>query len=339
MTGRGAISGKTSYVSNPAFPHNFVTLWFDRNNDGEFQVGEDGPLLFSFGGQLNPVDSNLRRPYSDEFIVGFSRETSSTTQVSANFIYRKDKNLFHVVDIGVPFSTYSPVEAMDPGPDGVPGTGDDATITVFAQDPETIGHTELLLTNPPGNERTYKGIELTASNRLTNNWQAVASLIVSEMEVIKPTIPAPTPYLFNNPNALINAEGLDPVNQTVQFKLQGTYLFDFGLAVSGFYHFMTGNPYTRELVVTGLPQGPFNVFAERRGSSRMDNSSIMDLRFEQTFDLGGGSGTRVGLMLDVFNLFNASPVIAYGRTTGVDYGDPRGVQNPRLARLGVRFTW
>jgi len=324
------------FVSNPAFPHNFVTLWFDRNGDSAFQVGEDGPLLFSFGGQINPVDPDLKPSYSNEFVLGMSHEATSDIQVSANFIYRKDKALLNTVDIGVPFSSYTPTGVIDPGPDGVPGTGDDATITVFAQDPATIGQSELLLTNPDASERTYKGVELTASKRFSNNWQAVASLVLSDTEVIKPTTVSSEQGVFDSPNNLINAKGRDPNSSPYQLKLQGMYRFRFGLMLSGYYSLAAGRPYTRELVVTGLPQGPFNVFAEQRGDSSTDTLSQLDLRLEQDFNLGSG---RIGVMLDVFNLFNAAAVNDYGFITGVDYGSPRAIQRPRAARIGLRYDW
>jgi len=324
------------FVLNPAFPFTWVTLWFDRNNDSAYQVGEDGPLLFSFGGQLNEADPDLRQPYTDELVFGFSHEPVRDLQLSANAIYRKDKDLFATVDTGVPFDTYTPVTVADPGPDGIPGTGDDGSLTVFSQDPETIGESRLQLTNPAGNERTYKGLELTASKRFTENWQAVASVVLSEMKVVRPTVALSSTGLYDTPNGLINAEGLDPANQTWQVKLQGTYRFDFGLGVSGLYRFRTGNPYTRELVVQGLPQGPFNVRAEPLGASRTDATSNLDLRLEQELSLGAG---RVGLMLDVFNLLNASAAVDQGNITGVDYGRPRSIQLPRLARFGVRYIW
>ncbi len=325
------------FVSNPAFPLNYVTLWFDRNQDKLFQIGEDGRLLFSFGGQLNPVDKDLRRPYTDEFMVGLSHEVTRTIQLSANLIYRKDIDLAATIDAGVPFDRYTPVDIVDPGPDGATGTGDDGMLTVFSQDPDTIGLSRNLLTNPTGNERTYKGLELTASKRFSNNWQGVASLVVSEMEVVQPTVAASTTDLFDNPNGLINAKGLDLVSPPLQLKVQGTYVFPFGLSTSGFYSYAKGTPYTRELVVTDLPQGPFNVFAEPRGSSRTDNASLLDVRLEQTFDVG--RTTRFGLILDVFNVFNASTIIDYGKITGVDYGDPQAIRNPRQARLGLRLMW
>jgi len=157
------------------------------------------------------------------------------------------------------------------------------------------------------------------------------------MEVIQPTVASQASGIFDNPNGLINAKGLDLTNQTAQFKLQGTYIFPFGLAASGFYSFISGTPYTRELVVEGLPQGTFRVFAEPRGSSKTDNANLMDLRLEQMFRMGASA--RFGVILDVFNLFNASTVVDYGKITGVDYGTPVAIRNPRLARLGVRLSW
>jgi len=328
----------TMFVLTPAFPVTWVTLWIDRNNDFAYQIGEEGPLFFSFGGQLNDVDPDLERAYTNEFLIGTSHELSSTTQVSANFIYRRDHLLPATVDTGVPFSTYTPVEVLDPGPDDIEGTGDDAILTAFAQDPDTIGDSRLLLTNPIGNERTYTGIELTASRRFSNNWQGVASLVWSEMEVVRPTTALSVPGLYDSPNGLLNAEGLDPANQTVQVKLQGTYLFDFGLNVSGLYRFRTGNPYTRELVIDDdtFPQGVFNVRAEPRGSSLTDSVHLFDLRFDQEFGVSAG---RIGIVVDVFNIFNTNATVDEGSLTGINYGQTLSVMQPRVARLGLRFSW
>ncbi len=324
------------FVLTQAFPNTWVTRWDDANNDGAFQVGEEGNLLFSFGGQLNDVDPNIKRPYSDEFVIGISHSPSDDAQVSANFIYRRDRNVTATIDTGVPFSTYTPVDVVDPGPDGVGGTGDDGVLTVFAQDPDTIGDSRLLLTNPEGNNRTYKGIELVASKRFSDRWQGVASLIVAEMKVIQPTVALSTAGLYDNPNGLINAEGLDPAHQSVQVKLQGTYEFDFGLGVSGLYRFRSGNRFTRELAVVGLPQGPFNVRAESRGASTTDSLNVLDLRLEQAFEMNSG---RIGLILDAFNLLNVSPSVDEGIITGVNYGQALSILSPRVARVGVRYTW
>jgi outer membrane receptor protein involved in Fe transport len=325
------------FTSNPAFPFTFLTLWNDLNGDREFQVGEDGRLLSSFGGQISRVDPDLKRPYSNELIVGAGHEPFGGMQLGASFIYRKDLRLTNTIDTGVPFSSYTPVNVLDPGEDGVRGSGDDGTLTVFAQDPATIGRSRIVLSNPPSSQRTYTGLELTAVKKLSNHWQAVASLVVSEMDVIKPAVAQATQGLYENPNTLINAKGKDPLNQTVQFKAQGTYFAPYDVVVSGFYRYLSGLPYTRTLLVEGLPQGPVTVFAEPRGSRTVDATSVVDLRLEKTFQLGNSN--RLGVMLDVFNLTNASTVIAEGVQTGIDLGKPTAIRNPRIARLGVRFRW
>jgi len=323
------------FVSNPAFPFNFVTRWNDLNGDRRFQVGEDGVLFAQFGGNLNPIDPDIRRPHTNEFIVGVSHEPMEDVSVGASVIYREDRDLLNLEQLGVPASAYAPVDVVDPGPDGVVGGGDDGALTVYAQDPATISSARQLLTNTPGNDRTYKGLELTATKRLSNDWQAVASLVVSEMEVIQRT--GPESRFLETPNSLLNAKGKDPNNHTVQFKLQGTYIAPYEVFVSAFYRYLTGLPYTRELLVQGLPQGPITVFAEPRGSSEVDDQSIVDVRVEKRFDLTGN--TRLGLMLDIFNVTNASPVLVEGSLTGGDYGEPQAVWTPRIARIGLRLSW
>lgn len=325
------------FTSNPAFPFTFILRWDDRNGDREFQIGEEGALLSRFGGAINAVDPGLDRPYTDEITLGFSRQLFPDFLVTATAIYKKDRELLNTIDVGIPFDAYTPTEVPDPGEDGVLGTGDDGTLIVFAQDPATFGRRSLLLTNPPGDDRTYKGLEISASKRLSRKWQMVGSLVVSEMEVVKPSNPTSVTGLFDNPNFLLNAEGKDPQNQTVYLKLQGTYHAPFEILLSGFYRYSSGLPFTRELVVEGLPQGPVTVFAERRGSRETESSSTLDLRAEKMFRLR--PDFSLGLILDVFNVTNEATVFEEGTRTGVDLGEPRAVRNPRIARLGLRLRW
>jgi hypothetical protein len=325
------------FVSNPAFPLNYITLWNDANGDRQFQTGEDGRLLASFGGQLNTVDPDIKRPYSDELTIGVNHQPFEDVQVGATFIYRKDKENTNLIDSGVSFDDYSPVDVDDPGDDGILGTGDDAVLTVFAQDPDTIGQSRSFLTNPADDDRTYTGLELTASKRMSDRWQAVASIVISELEVIKPTTHASTTPLFENPNALLFAKGLDPNNNKVQFKLQGTYVAPYDILVSGFYRYLTGLPYTRELLIEGLPQGPFTVRTEPRGSRTVDDASIVDFRVEKAFQVS--DQVRLGLILDVFNLTNASPVLQEGSLTGTNLGQPQTIWTPQAARIGIRAMW
>lgn len=337
------LNSQQVWTVNRNFPFNINLRWSDLNSDGAFQLGEEGQLLSLTGGGLTTFDPDVRHPYSDEATVGVSRELFTDFSVNANFIYRTDNDLINTIDIGVPFDTYRPVPVNDPGDDGRAGTTDDRSLTVFAQDPSTFGGNRSLLTNPGrqgfDDMRTYRGFELIANKRFSNGWQFVGSLVASEMDVVVPTSDSGGAIgtTFSNPNSQVNVRGKDSLNQTYQVKLQGTYMAPFGILLSSLYRYGSGFPFTRQLVVTGLPQGPVTVNAEPRGARETDSYHLVDARVEKTFTLG--QARRLGLILDAFNLTNASTVLQYGSRTGVDLGTPRLVRNPRIARLGVRFTW
>ncbi|MGH9335624.1 MAG: hypothetical protein ACRD21_17960, partial [Vicinamibacteria bacterium] len=318
---------------NPNFPSNITFRWNDSDGDAQFQLDEQGTLLSVSGGGRVGVDPDLRHPFSDEFTVGVSHEPVTDLGVSASFIYREDKDLNATINIGVPFDSYTPVEVPDP---------EGGTLTVFAQDPATFGQDQLLLTNPDRHgflaNREFKALELVANKRLSDRWQFVGSLVISDMEV---TVPADASggaigSTFNNPNANLNTRGKDTLNQKYLVKLQGTYEAPYGILLSGLYRYGSGFPYTRDLVVRGLPQGTITVFAEPRGSRETDDYNWIDFRVEKTFDL---QATRLGVMVDLFNLTNSATVLREGTRTGINLGQPQIVKTPRIARFGVRFTW
>jgi Carboxypeptidase regulatory-like domain/TonB dependent receptor-like, beta-barrel/TonB-dependent Receptor Plug Domain len=341
---RGSLSRYYHYLQAQQIPAAnlaaIVTLnlqWTDLNNDARYQVGEEGRLLSQSGGTTTTVDPEIDHPYSNEAIIGISRELGQDFSLNASFVYRLDRQLTNLVNIGVPFSAYNPVVINDPGEDGVTSTADDRPLTVFARQQEFLGRDSTVLSNPLGNERTYKGLEIVANKRFSKRYQFVGSVVWSDMDVIQTTNDTGQTSQFNDPNTLLNARGKDPLTQTLQVKLQGTYAAPYGIMLSGFYRYGSGLPFTRTLSVSGLPQGIISVFAEPRGSRLTDRDNLVDLRVEKSLSLH--AGMKLGLMLDVFNLTNASTVTEMGSATGVDLGVPRQVRNPRIARLGARFTW
>lgn len=61
------LAGRDLDFANPNSLSGSEYQWIDRNADGFYQPGEQGPLLLRFGGLYSSVDPSLRRPYSDEF--------------------------------------------------------------------------------------------------------------------------------------------------------------------------------------------------------------------------------------------------------------------------------
>jgi outer membrane receptor protein involved in Fe transport len=316
--------------------------WNDLNSDRRFQLGEDGRLLsFAEGVSRVRFDADIQHPFTDEYVVGVSRELLTDFSINANFIWRRDDDLIHTVQVGIPDSSYTPVGVVDPGEDGRIGTPDDGTLTVFAQNPATFGQEVFLETNPnklgKDNGRDYTGFEFVANKRLSNRWQFVGSLVIQDMESLTPSSSFYTTGLFQNPNDQVNARGRDPLSETVLVKFQGIYQGPWGLLFSGYYRFGSGQPIARTLVVRGLPQGTITVLAEKRGERETPDNNLLDFRVEKSFGLG--ADRRLSLGIDIFNLLNASTVTSQGVSTGVDLGVPRIIVNPRIARLGVRFLW
>ncbi len=83
--------------------------WTDLNGDGQFQLGEQGQLLASQIAAQNLIDPDLQHPYTDEFTIGIEKEIAADVSVSATFSRRTGNRLTDSVDIGVPFSAYTPL--------------------------------------------------------------------------------------------------------------------------------------------------------------------------------------------------------------------------------------
>jgi hypothetical protein len=299
------------------------------------------------------IDPNIRQSYVDQYLVGFEREVASNFSATVQYIRRNFRDFMGFVDTG---SIYAPVQAVDPGPDGKVGTADDGgPITVYNK--TNPGHEFLEFTNPPNAYRDYDGFQIIGTKRYSRNWQATMSYTWSHA---RGTVDnrggtnsggGGTQGLgqtggFTDPNHAININGdmrFDPTNAV---KLEGTYTVPKfgGINLSAVYRYTTGLAWGRVASIkAGLNQGSASVRIEPIGTRRTDPINNVDFRVEKTFPLGASSN-KVGIYLDLFNLFNQG-VVDNGSRTGViessgsSFGNPNVWISPRLARLGFRFTF
>jgi hypothetical protein len=105
--------------------------------------------------------------------------------------------------------------------------------------------------------------------------------------------------------------------------------------VSGAYFYTTGGTFTR-LVRQRLDQGSVDLFAEPRGSNRLDGQPKFDLKLEKRFPVAGG---QLGLTLESFNLFNNGAVDDRFARSGSIFGQPQGIVAPRTWRIGGVFRF
>ncbi len=334
-------------------------VWNDTNGDTLFQPNETGEFLSQTGGNTNQVDPDLKQPKTDEFIVGVENELPQQTRLSVNFAYRKKTDLVALVNTGAPDDTgWVSVPALDPGPDGAAGTGDDQTIDVFNRRPGFSD--QLTETNPAGFDGDFTGLEIVLQKRFLDAWQFLGSYAVSHSTLERTAIvngeyggeeegaggigfsPGGT-AAYLSPNGGINNNGeSDFFDRTQQIKFVGSYEIPrWDVLLAGTYKYQTGTPYGRILTLTtdangnSFNQGQVTIFAEPRESYRFPSINNIDFRASKFFVFGRN---RVEFIFDVFNLLNANVVTNFNVNTAA-FQDPLNVYGPRVMRLGARWTF
>lgn len=339
------ISTGTPNSINPNFTASETYAWNDVNRDLHYQDGERGALLSRAGGVFTSLDPNIKRPYTDELTVGFDHELIPNLKLGVSGMIRRERANNGNVDVGVPFSAYTPVQRVDIGRDGLAGTADDATITVFDQNPATRGQNLLVFTNDDRLNSDYKGLEITATKRFSRRWQMVAGYTVGKGEV--------TALNVQNPNNLINAKG--PINEDREhiFKLTGQFVLPWNVYLAPNLLVQTGAPVTRTANFA-LTQGNVNVNAEPRGNFRLDTRKQIDVRLAKVFKLNGRKELEASL--DGYNLTNSTYVWQVRTLTGrfnaryggvatgevinhAQFGLPSQILNPRIFRFGLTFRF
>ncbi|HYH47752.1 MAG TPA: TonB-dependent receptor [Thermoanaerobaculia bacterium] len=334
--------------------------WMDP---GAFESGEirrvfpsgHNDLVSATAGANYAMDSDIKHPYLDQFILGIDRELVPGITLSLTGVLRENADFIETVSRD---GIFVPVEgeiALDDPVTGEPvGTGRRATLFEYLNPGEDV----LLITNPSGLERSYEGVIVTLTRRLKDNWQMLLSYVYSKSEGTTDNQSfsstgggnaGPSSYL-DTPNSLVNWDGRLSHDQTHQVKLQGSYLIPrLNLALSGNYTYHTGDTWTPranclltdpdgdgEVSCHSFAQGAVRYFAEPRGSRRLEARNELDLRGEWKLPLGTG---EMGFMLDVFNVTNQGRADAVEDRDGPNLGAAQTSNFPRSYRLGVRYNF
>jgi hypothetical protein len=329
--------------------------WNDLNNDLVFQPGELGtPSAPSLPATLDQLRSRFqlkRRPYRNEFTVGVDHQLMPNFAVSATYIQRREHDQIATVELNIPFTYYTPVTVADPGPDGITGTADDTTLTVYNENLPTLPS----ITGSANDNRIdqrYKGVEFTATKRYSNRWTMVGGYTFSRTEQDCCTNGTTS---ITSPNAFVNATGRNGIDRAHNFKLTGSYLFPYDIQFGANLRAQSGQPYTRTLLITGLNQNPTNgitVNAQPRGTYLLPWLTTADLRVGKIFKVRNANTFEVDM--DVYNLTNSNAVYNVRQTTGrqnvtdfttgqtvqiAQFNSPIAVLGPRIIRFNVSYKF
>jgi len=299
---------------------------------------------------LYTMDENIKHPYMEQFVIGLERELFKNASLSATFIYRKWNNIIGHVNYA---AQWEPVEVYVPELDQY--------FTVYEQ--INPNDNDIVIKNikkgDPGITlepyRKYWGIELLFKKRFSDNWQLLASYIYSQatgtidngwMEDIGYSGEWWWPWAYG-PNFWINGDGNSTRDPTHMLKLQGTYVFPYGIQLSAYFRAITGRAWTQEYLTRSLAHDRVTFFTEKRGSNHYEMQKILDVRLEKIFTIA--DRFRLGLMFDMFNVFNADYIDEWGTRIGYDWipgeypstdgHELYGIVPPRKIRFGIRLMF
>lgn len=229
------------------------------------------------------------------------------------------------MNLAVPPEAYTPV-TLD-GPEG--------PVTVYNQSRETLGLANRVITNIPGLEDTYNGVEFNVTKRMSDRWQVLGGLTIGRDRGL---YDRGLNDDFNNPNLNLNRED-SRIGQDSTYigKIVGTYVFPRGITASTNLRYTTGQPVLKQVTVRGLNQGTVSVLVEPRGNTRLDDVTLWDVRASKVFRFGGRY--EVEAVFDVFNLLNQAAKTVINQNVGSTFGRPIAILPPRVARVGATLTF
>ena len=346
----------------------------DKNGDGIAQLSE---LLLNQGLQgysgfdpknpsrlstVNTVDPNTKSPITHEFLVGIDKELAHNFSVNATFTYRRMVDLIWDPLTGVKPSDYTQTGTLS----GNIAELGAYSVPLYALKASAVpaggGQTE---TNRAGYHQRYMGLEFGAVKRMSNHWMARMGFSTNDwreyfddpnLSIVDPT-KGPAQQLPNRPFTGPQIDGGLVVRKSggsgksniflvapkYQIVANGSYEGPWGLNFGGNMVMRQGyaEPFFQSSVATGDPLGRKQVLlVSAVDQFRLPAVTSLDGRIEKRFNV---SGMHFILDFDVFNILNSGTILGKqydARLTGATgFDNVLEIMNPRIARLGARFTF
>ena len=338
-TGRTVVKGSFSkYVGNeatrvqqgvnPLFTQSNRCAWDDLNGDRLATADELSRCRGFSGGLTTTLAPDLRRPFNNEYSLGFQHELAPNFALSVMYHRKENRDLRTRRNLAVPTSGYIPVEVMNPLTN--------QPMTIYNQDPATQGKQLNQFQNDSKLDNDYNGIEFTVERRFAGQAYLQAGYHYGK-NLGRTRLGSD----LNDPNLDIFTDGAVRFDEPHQFKVSGNILLPGEINLSGFLIARTGHSRQRSLsvgrsTVPDLTRSSQRVNLERNDDSRYNSVSLLDLRVGRVFQAGP---VRLEPFLDLYNIFNANTILTQATSRGAVYGNVSRTINPRVIRIGAKLNF
>jgi hypothetical protein len=333
--------------------------WLDANGDRDFSMNERGAFARAFNfdpadpnavASVQQVDPDYHANHDTEFVAGLERELAANVAVSAAYTWRRSTDLTSAQLLsGYYWYNFVGVDSSDYRP-GTPVSANGFTATPYILDPAVANEVSggLLLTNRPNYHRQFHGLELSLVKRLSNRWMARAALSwndwrehFGEGAIEDPTRIQLDPQIDGGQVVLFGgASGKSYwVNAKWHMNLNALYQLPAGFEVSANLFGRQGypKPYFLTVDTEGLIGFQSVLAVDKVDQFRYPNVWNLDLRLAKNIRLGG---TNLMLSGEVFNALNANTeMVRILDATSTAFNRLDEIQAPRIARLGLRFSF
>jgi hypothetical protein len=320
-------------------------------------------------GGVSDVRENSKAGYLDEIVIGTEQEFGGGLKFGLRYTRRDVKRVFEDIANAAMILYYMPEANVDSlvyflgnPDDGFPETLDD------------IGAFEAPV-------RTYDAVEITGEKRFTGRWSVFASyrwsriygtyegyylndtgesnpglLSLYDFPTDDPTyteIGGPQ-FGFRGDIRYLGKLGAGPLpnDRRHQFKVYGSYVFDFDLNLGIGLTAGSGRPLTPMAAnpvytgIAGIPEEPRGSGIETVDGFKNRTPVEVGVDLSASYWVDVGDGRRLGVLMDAFNVLNLNRPTDYWQDTEIRFGIPNPdfgrityYQVPRQLRLGVRFEF
>lgn len=337
---------------NPFSSASQTCPWTDPNNDGIAQLSEIQQSQCSgFPGLTVRYASadGFDWPYSDEVTAGIERQVIKDMRVGVMFYYRTNKKQIGLRNVAVPSTAYTAFTVSVPnGPGGTLANPKPTTATVYNLQPAFNGVQDNVIDNQDYLDTEYKGVEFTASKRLSNRWQMTAGLTIGKNTGGLNSSAGQSlgnGNDLNDPNFTTFSNGIVGNDSDIAFRLSGSYHFPGSIDIAGSLISNGGYPYVSTYSVTraaaaaagvNLTRASQTVLLSERGDERLDSVTLVDLSISRPIRIGQ---RRIVPRFDVFNLTNIATADAITNGVGGSYLRPSSIVAPRIAKVAISINF
>jgi hypothetical protein len=303
-----------------------------------------------------------KRPYMWQTGIGIDREITSNVSVSGGYYHSTFGNAYVLWNTLVAPTDYSPYCVTAPTDSRLGSVSGQQLCGLYDLNPNKFGQNQSVVTSASnfGNQtETYNGVDASTTMRLKNltvngGWNIGNAVQAGTTAGGTASASLNNCFVVNSPQQLFNCKVDVPLQNRVKFS--ASYLLPGDVQVATVVQSNPGANYNANVTYTNAQIAPSLGRSLSGGAASVtlnvappnslfgDRVNQMDVRAGKILKIGG---KRLQANFDLYNVFNASPVVTFNSTYGTFgsatagsvYRQPTQILDGRLAKFSVQFDF